>query len=214
MMIFDRRTVIVLSSLVGAMTIASGVLLMLEPRGAGAVEGLGLLSVDRATLSAEDSLFDTGRAIQPGRWSAIVVSYGRRDGGRIVTAGGATDENQVNGLGYHFVVPAPGRDEGDWGVEVGYRWRGQEDGGYWVGPEGNWVNHHAIGVCVEDTLGGEGASEDQLQRLAWLVQRLQMRFEIPAERVIMHLGGGQSSAGTRWFPVAWFRQQLLAFEMP
>ncbi len=210
MMIFDRRTVVVLSSLVGAMTVASGVLLMLEPRGAATVEGLSLLSVDRVSLSAEDSLFDTGRAvIQPGRWSAIVVSYGRRDGGGVVSGVGARDEN---GLGYHFVVPASGREGDSAGVEVGYRWRGQEEGGYWVGPESSWVNHHAIGVCVEDTLGG--ASEDQLQRLAWLVQRLQRRFEIPADRVLLHLGTGQSAAGTRWFPVAWFRQQLLAFEMP
>lgn len=114
---------------------------------------------------------------------------------------------------YHFVI----RNRADsWEdlLEVGDRWQRQLAGAYWAGPESQWVNHHGIGIWVENNQSGEGPDEEQLQKLIWLVQRLQSEFQIPADRVILQVDGASATRTTRWFPAAWFRQQLLAFEMP
>lgn len=108
----------------------------------------------------------------------------------------------------------PGDESWEDQVEFGDRWRDQQAGAYWVGPESKWVNHHAIGICVENDGTGQGPTDGQLKRLLWLARQLQARFQIPADRVILQVGSEQTSAGGRWFPVAWFRQQLLSFAVP
>lgn len=202
-MVPDRRTIIVLTSLVGAMTIASGLLLMLEPKGTTALKGISLSSVGDVGRRSHDILLASVGDQRAGPWSAIVVHHTRLPGsGAPVLAGTGN---------YHFAIYASGSSSAR--VDVGDRWRRQLPGAYWAGPEKQWVNHHAIGVCVVSS-GQDGPSEDQLQQLVGLVQRLQGEFQIPADRVVLQPGLGHVSSKGRWFPTAWFRQQLLSFVAP
>ncbi len=213
MLVPDRRTLIVLASLVSAMTVASSVLLLLEPGPAKAVKGMSLASIDRTPHRSGDGLFDHIQTSAPGRWSAVVIHYGSAP---LVTPVVHTDGDLMppgDDLAYHFLIR---RGRGPWREQVAFggRWRDQQDGAYWAGPESRWVNHHAIGICLEDDGTARGPAQEQLETLIGLVQRLQTRFQIPADRVILQIDTGQAAAGARWFPVAWFRQQLLTFAAP
>jgi len=199
----DRRTLIVLASLVGAMTVASGLLLLLEPKNATALRGISLSSVNPVDRSGHDILLASSSGPQAGPWSAIVVHHTRAPG-----AHGHSDMGIAN---YHFSIHGQGSSSDRF--EVGVRWRQQSPGAYWAGPEKDWVNHHAIGVCLVSATE-EGPSEQQLQQLIGLVQQLQAEFQIPADRVVLQPGIGQISSKGRWFPTAWFRQQLLTFAAP
>lgn len=203
----DRRTVIVLASLVGAMTVASGLLLLLEPRKTGSITGVSLLSVDHSGAGTENHLFHTAPQAKPGRWFAIVVTCKPRS----AVQSAAYRPGRVDDSPYHFLIPS---GDSDAPIEVGQRWRQQEQGAYWQGPESQWVNRHAIGVCLENDVENQAPSEDQLRRLIWLVQHLQSRYQIPADRVVLQVDLTRSASGVRWFPTAWFRQQLLAFAIP
>ena len=207
----NRRSMVVLASLVGAMTVASGVLLLLEPRQAVAVRQLSLLSVDRANPSGsgDDFILDPVQQSPGDRWSAIVVRYGK--GPLAIETG--TRRLGADDHGYHFVVPIA-QSKSDRQVKVGYRWRHQLAGAYWAGPESAWVNHHAIGVCVINEGDRGERMEERLNKLVLLVQQLQTNFKIPADRVILEVESGAGSSKGRWFPVAWFRQQLLSFSIP
>ena len=199
----DRRTLIVLTSLVGAMTVASGLLLLLEPKNATALRGISLSSIDHAGRGGHDVLLASSASQQAGPWSAIVVHHTRMPR--------SSERNRVGLANYHFVVDSQGSSS-DW-FDVGHRWHQQLPGAYWAGPEKDWVDRHAIGVCLVSS-GEEGPSEGQLQRLVGLVQQLQAEYQIPADRVVLQPGIGHISPQGRWFPTAWFRQQLLTFAAP
>ena len=185
------------------MTVASGLLLLLEPKQVASVRGISLSSIDRVGRGEHDILLTTARDPQPMQWSAIVVHHTR-----VPSAVGRMDTGTAN---YHFAIR--GKDPSGDGLEVGHRWRQQLPGAYWAGPEKQWVNHHAIGVCLVST-GQEGPTEVQLEQLVGLVQGLQIKYQIPADRIVLQPGLGHVSSKGRWFPTAWFRQQLLTFAAP
>ncbi len=192
------------------MTLASGLLLVLEPRPVSAMKGLSLSSVDRLTPQRGESLlFDPIQAAQAGRWSAVVIHYG--------LPASQTDHAGSDGLqaqeSYHFTVSTGSRSSQEQ-IQIGSRWYRQQAGTYWTGPESQWVNRHAIGVLLDNAQPSSGLNQQQLARLVWLVQRLQARFLIPADRVILQLHADSPTDQGWWFPEAWFRQQLLTFVGP
>ena len=200
MLVPDRRTVTVLATLIGAMTVASGLLLLLEPRPSTIISNISLSTVNHETpseASGEGSVLDD--QAQAGRWSAIVIHYG------------GADEN-IDAR-YHFVIPSKRRGGGD-PIVANPRWQRQQPGAYWAGSEGDWVNHHAVGIRLSQNGNADGPSQKQLRTLVQLVQRLQSRFQIPADRVILQADNETASHGDGWFPVAWLRHQLLTFATP
>lgn len=203
MLVPDRRTLIVLASLVGAMTIASGLLLVLEPGPATSVDGMSLSSVG-PQRRADGGLFGAGLPAVSGRWSTVVVHYGSSHSHT------GQSQHRPSASAYHFVVRGGDVSWGD-RLEIGSRWNRQQAGAYWVGPESQWVNHHGVGISVEKDSPGQGPTDEQLQKLVWLVQRLQVQYQIPADRVILQVESSATKTGGRWFPIAWFRQQLLTF---
>ena len=90
----ETRVLIVLGTLLGAMTLASGLLLALEPAPVAARQSLALRSVDQPA-GIERDMFDTEPPIEAQRYAAIVI----RDSG---TPGGGPN-SAINGL-YHFVI--------------------------------------------------------------------------------------------------------------
>jgi len=227
MLVPDRRTLIVLASLVGAMTVASGLLLVLEPGPATAAKGISLSSIGQQRR-VHRGLFVTSRQAKPGRWSTVVVHYGHSSQGHssqghssqgssratvFQAVHGAATGQLAQDEGYHFVIRNDSSISNEQ-LEIGQRWIRQQAGAYWAGTESHWVNHHGIGICIENNPTGQGPTEEQLRKAVWLVQRLQVEFHIPADRVILQVDTPPATSKSRWFPVAWFRQQLLAFSTP
>jgi len=178
----DRRTLIVLVSLVGAMTLASGLLLLLEPSvPAGWRGGVPLQKVHQAT-APDDMLFDTRVDVEAGRWRAIVI----HDSGSLVGSAKTIDRAHRrlgrDGLGYHFVINnASGGEDGR--IERGPRWRGQIRGAHSIGDGSQWFNEHAIGICVIGDFQRQAPTSAQIDRLVRLVQLLQTRLGIPSDEI-------------------------------
>ncbi len=219
----DRRTLTVWSSLVGAMTLASGLLLLLEPNPTAISSNMMLSSVRPTSVDPRESLFqslppadsavavDRTPAVTP--WSAIVV---RTSG---TAAGSAEDLDRrhrqmgLDGLGHHFVINnGTGAEDGQ--IEIGFRWQDQKPGAHSIGANSEWLNRHAIGICLIGDDARQPPTEQQLHQLVWLVQRLQARLGIPADRVMHESESLQDGPAGRMFPTAWFRKQLLTLSTP
>jgi len=190
----DRRTLIVLFSLVVAMTMASGLLLVLEPTASDQIgRGLVLSNIYENT-PANGRLFETQAPLQTGRWQAIVIHDSGALAGSAATIDRAHRRLGRGGLGYHFVINGPSGHDGQ--IERGQRWQFQTPGAHSAGGRGPWFNEHAVGICLIGDLAQQPLSVAQTEQLVWLVQRLQARFDIPPERIYLptNLGADVSVA--------------------
>lgn len=204
-----RRTVVVLGSLIGAMTLAAGLLLALEPSPVVPIsDGLMATSVSSHQRDPEAVLFDTLPAVDARRWQAIVIHHSGARQGSAETLNAAHEKLGLGGLGYHFVVNN-GRGAPDGQIQLGFRWKRQMVGAYTGGKDGEWYNRNALGICVIGDPVAQAPTETQLSELVWLVRKLQQRFEIPADRVLIQ-GDRAGEKSAPLFPLASFRQRLLA----
>lgn len=186
-----------------AMTVTSGLLMLLEPGPSTPTAGVALQSIDRGIEDAkpQDKLFET--SAQEVRWGSIVIHDSRTPQGSAQTMHHIHQKLGRGGLGYHFVIDnGPGSDDGK--IEVGFRWSGQAPGAFFDPNTANWPD--SIGVCLIGDGEDDRFSEAQLSQLVWLVQQLQQRYSISKSNVYAQIGA--STASSR-FPDAWFRQQLL-----
>ena len=203
-MVPDRRTIIVLASLVVGMTLTSGVLLVLEPGPVAPVAGVTLQSIDRqAQGSPADRLFDIP---EPRDWEGIVIHDAGAERGSAATIARQHRELGKDGLGYHFVVNN-GSLKADGLIEIGYRWRRQEAGAYLAGDGSKRFNERFIGISLIGDGDARSFTKDQMRELVWLVNELQQRFNLPRRKVFVDVSRDSAPAGT--FPHAWFRKQLL-----
>lgn len=200
----ERRVFIVLSSLVGAMTLASTLLLALEPTGS---VGVPLQQINRSGNPAA-RLFATQKPIDR-RWTRIIIHDSGTLQGAVTDLAAAHRQIGLDGAGYHFVIDnGAGDDNGQSDIHATARWISQRDGAFL-----NAVDPHhrdqpqAIGICLIGDTRREPAGKMQLQQLAWLVQQLQGRLNIPASQVAQQTSGEQ-------FASAWLQGQLLAPASP
>lgn len=210
----ERRTMIVLGSLAGAMVIATCWLMLISPAGnQGGRQGGPFASFRDMSLSAietagdtSDALFKLNEQTQLDEWTAIVV---RTSGG---THGSAATLNQLHqkaGLGtlaYHFTI-GNGQGAGDGEMEIGPRWHKQQPGYTSMAFHQDPDARHVIDICLIGDWHSQAPTDKQKNDLIWLVQKLQKRMKIPADRIL--LGDGTTTKPGQFFPVAWFRQQLL-----
>lgn len=205
-MVADRRTWIVLSSLIASMTVISMLLMVLEPGPIAPLSGVTLSSIDQTT-QPQTTLFDIR---EPRDWQAIVI----HDTGSL--QGSAKRLNEIHqprgGLGYHFVINN-GHGEADGLIEMGFRWQRQITGAYLQGEGAEWFHNHAIGISLVGDADRERMTDAQLRELVWLVQQLQREYRIPPEAVFVEVGADPTQA-TPLFPRAWFRDQLLQTQAP
>src|SRR5689334_14442401 len=99
----NRRTMLVLAALVTSMTLASGMLLVLEPRPASSRDPITLNVVDRQPNDA-NTLFETTPAPDPRAWTTIVIQHSGASAGSAETLGQTHERLGLGGLGYHFVI--------------------------------------------------------------------------------------------------------------
>jgi hypothetical protein len=210
MQVSDRRTLRVLVSLMGAMTVGSGLLLLLDPGPSQSVVPISLSSVEGVGWSGSEVSFASDGVAAPVVWSSILVC----DGGRIPQGSGYSGHSSGVFSGFHFVI-GRGRQIQDGRIEIGWKWEQQLPGTFdveeWMGGNPSGV----IGICMEGDGELEPFTEKQMRSLVWLVQSLQGGHQISAERVVIESGAmNEEVAVGRLFPVAWFRQQLLSYAMP
>ncbi len=203
-MLPERRPILVLGALVLSMTLAAGVLRVLEPGAVPPLGGVTLLSIEsNAAERPEDKLFDVSGPVRP--WRAIVVHDSRTPAGSYDAIDKAHRRSGKEGCGYHLVVNN-GTGGQDGRIEVGYRWKYQESGDYLVGPNANWYHQQAIGVCVVGDADRGAFTDSQIREMTWLVRQLQQQFQIPSEYVFVDVGAGdQPPVG---FSEGQFRQSL------
>jgi len=189
------------------MTLASSVLLMLEPTQVAPFNGVRLQSIDRR-VAPQSVLFATEPAVHSDRWTKIVI----HDSGTVL--GSAESLNREHerlgrgGLGYHFVI-GNGSDTTDGLIEVGFRWRTQKVGAHSVGRDAQTFHRHAIGICLVGDADRQPITDAQMRELVWLVQQLQQKFGIPAHEVYLGVGSGQVPLPTGHFPMGHFQRELL-----
>lgn len=200
----DRRTIMVLGSLALGMTLTSALLLTLEPGRVAPMTGVALTSVD-VQAEPQQTLFEVA---QPRQWQAIYIHDS------LTGSGSAAELSQLHrqagraGLGCHMVINN-GIGESDGLIEIGFRWQRQLAGEYLEGDHAaQWFNENAIGICLIGDADEKPFTRSQMRELVWLVQQLQSRFNIPAERVYVRVGT-EPQGVSRNFPHATFEQQLL-----
>ncbi len=213
----SRRSIIVLSSLLLSMSLASGVLLILEPRPRPPMAGVSLSHVQPTTDPA-DLLFQTSSAPTPQRWTTIRVHFSGQTFGTAQAMNELHERKGLGGLAYHFVI-GNGQGDDDGQVTVGFRWTHQLDG---LVPTSvliqqtnaghEPVTRPVIDVCLIGDGEQSGPTDAQLRELVWLVQQLQGRLEIDKDHVALATVDltGHAASTSRLFPLGLFREQLLA----
>ena len=202
----NRRPVIVLTSLVGAMTVSSIALLVLEPRPISMPPSVIDLRSSTLTGSLEPALFDTVRAPDPQRWRAIVIYENGMPGATVESIADRDRASGLRGLDCHFVV-TDGRGGGT--VQAGFRWRHQQDGAWATGPHSDWYNQHAISICLVGNSNLQAPSERQMRDLIELLHRIQKQFGIRDSHVKLQADIDAEVRLGRFFPFGHLRERLL-----
>jgi len=205
-MVPDQRTLVLLGSLIVGMTLTSGLLLVLEPGRRAPLSGIELQSIDTSarTVNPTDRLFET---TQPLAWKSIIIHDTGTLAGSSESINRAHERLGRGGLGYHFVINN-GSEKDDGLIEVGFRWPTQLVGSFLDGEGAEVWHRDTIGICLVGDADRQAMTPAQVRELVWLVQQLQRRFNVPADRVYLDLGA-ESSGPAKNFGDAAFRRQLL-----
>lgn len=187
------------------MTLTGSLLLILEPQQAS-ITAVPAMQAIEANLAPEALLFQTTRRTDDDRWQAITIRFSGHQNDSVETIDLKHKRHGLGGLGFHFVINNGGAQP-DGLIEVGFRWDEQLSGAHSQGEQAEFLNNHSIGICLVGNGRDEPPTESQLQQLVWLVHQLQLRFNIPADRVLVEQTG--STARRSPFPAGSFRQQLL-----
>jgi len=208
-----RRTAIVWTVFIGAMTSVGG-LLAIRDKAAISGPGAGFLltnidAVGDKSPTASDSVFQLKAVLDRQRWTGIVIHHSGEPAGDADSLTRKHISYGYKGLGYHFLI-GNGKRLGDGMVHVGYRWDEQLPGAHVLGPAGAAHNQHSIGICLIGNGDRHGFTDAQMTQLVSLVRRLQRQLHIPARQVYLHHDlASQTTSPGRLFPEAEFRQQLL-----
>lgn len=202
-----RRPVIVLAVLMGAMTVASGYLLMLEP-------GSMLQPASVISLRAQSDiditaapLFDTAEPVRA--WDSIVICESGPGGQSANALTGSRADQGSDAQSYHFVIEADrGRNEPL--VRAGANWRYQRLTASSAGRSDAGASGEPITICLVADSHVKRPGDTQMTQLIELVQRLQRRFVIGPGRVLLEGDIDAHSPTGRLFPVGHLRERLLS----
>lgn len=211
---------IVLISLVAAMALASGLLLILEPHPVRSGRNMTLASLQQIRRSAEEALFDFAPTSGQTHWTAIMFRVDDLNPASSHIQNPSSSEPvrepdrpaEPYDHGYHFVIEN-GQGSPDGQITVGSRWVHQVMALPRRGDR-HQINPYVIEIGISADGVESHPTEEQLRTLVWLVQRLQDRFKIPANRVFHDAEFQAPPPSSETFPVAWFRQQLLTYVAP
>ncbi len=195
----SQRNVIVLSSLVGVLTLTSALLLALAPPSLSPQAYNSLSASDRNDFL--DQVFHTESAPQAGRWKYLFIHHS------LTSAGDAQTLAQPNiGLADHFVV-GNGNGCQDGEILISPRWNKQDAAAPSAGID--HIDDNCISICLVGDFDKATPTPTQLRRLAQLVSTLQSELRITGDHVIMMNQSGSACGIGRHFPSSVFRDQIL-----
>jgi hypothetical protein len=195
----SKRKVVVLTSLVALLSLASALLLALEPPPLS-VEGYNSLSAaDRGPFL--DEIFKTAVPARPEQWKFIYIHHSATPAGDARTLARAG-----SGLCDHFII---GNGDGcqDGEIQVGPRWNHQQAPAAPLGVD--HIEPTCISICLVGDFDHSMPTPVQLRRLTQLVTTLQSQFRLGADKVILLSDTPSASSVGRYFPVTAFRDQIL-----
>lgn len=204
----SARSRIVWGSLAATMCSVGGLLWVLEGKPAPRLDGLALMPMVAAGGPATmEAVLQTRAQLSTDRWQAIVVHHSGSAVGTPAQLEAEHKARNLRGLGYHFVI-GNGRGIQDGEVYVGYRWLDQLPGAHVAGPDADWYNQHAIGICLIGDGERQSFTDEQGRRLVELVQSLARALDIPESRILLHSDVAPTANPGRFFPSAAFRSQI------
>ena len=200
----NRRRVVVFLSLLAVLTLTSLLLQAMarspmQPDAADTLFAYG-------TGDSIDAIFRMQVPVQPSRWQYLYIHHSKTANGNALTLG-----NGPEGVADHFII---GNGEGlaDGELQISQRWNHQQSA---LSPTGNLVvQPNCVSISLVGDFDRKPPTPMQLGRLGQLVQALQMRSRIPANRVEwLNDGAGSTAGGSsagigRYFPAAAFHEQL------
>ncbi|MCC6284145.1 MAG: N-acetylmuramoyl-L-alanine amidase [Phycisphaerales bacterium] len=202
------RTKVVWGALLGAMTIGAGSLLLLDGASMPRFRGTGLpaLAATNRAGSMEAALV-TRAPLAKDQWRAIVVHHSGGPHGTPEALDEAARRDGLRGLGHHFVI-GNGSGMRDGELYLGYRWLDQLPGAHAFGDQAEWLDRHAISICMVGNGDRRGFTKAQMTRLAQLTRTLARELDIPADRIYLQSDlAGVSDPGLHFADAA-FRESL------
>jgi N-acetylmuramoyl-L-alanine amidase len=195
----SNRKIVVLTSLVAMLTLASAILLLLAPPPLAA-EGFNSLSAaDHGPFL--DGIFKTAVLPKGDQWKFIFIHHSATPGGNAGTLA-----VPGSGLCDHFVI---GNGDGlpDGEIQIGQRWNTQQAP---AAPPGiDSIQPTCISICVVGDFDHSMPTPTQVRRLSQLVTTLQTQFRLGADKVILLNDTVSPSSIGRYFPLTSFRDQIL-----
>jgi hypothetical protein len=201
--VHPRRTGIVWSVFIGAMTLAGGALMLNDDWKAVPAWSL------RGSVEIPNQA-----PIEPGRWQAIVIHH---SGSHMGSAEEITRQQQRDwgfpSMGYHFVI-GNGNGEHNGSIIEGPRWMLQQSGahvadrGAGAQPDAGWFNENSIGICLIGNGERRAFTDAQMKALMTLVRSLQAKCGIPSSAVFMHSDLVQVASPGVYFPRETFSMAL------
>jgi hypothetical protein len=189
----SRRSFVVLSSLVGVLTLTS--VLLRAMQGAPLTPDASSSIIEsQSSIAALQVIYNTQVPARPHRWNSIYIHHSR-------TATHTATADAPSGD--HFVI-TNGKD-GE--IQFSQRWNMQEPADPWPGEA--TMEPNCISVCVVGDFDRSAPSPAQLKRLERLVQTLQEHFRIPATQVWLPDYPSSAAGVGRYFPGGAFQGQLL-----
>lgn len=154
-----------------------------------------------------DAIFSMAVPVQPDRWKYIYVHHSQTAGGNALTLGGQRGE----GVGDHFII-GNGNGLVDGELQISERWNRQASA---ASPAGNLVvEPDCVSICIVGDLDKKPPTPMQMGRLGQLVQALQARCRIPANRIEWLNDSNPSPAAIgRYFPATAFHDQLRSWSV-
>jgi LysM repeat protein len=164
--------------------------------------GQPLLIPQRPVVKATVPMYPTTR------WTHIVVHHTATQTGNARLFDRAhRRKGWTNGLGYHFLIDNGTMGKADGQIEIGPRWKRQQNGAHC---NAGGMNEHGIGICLVGDFTHRRPSDAQLASLAALVEQLRGYYRIPSTRIIRHrdVRGKSTECPGDSFPWVRFKQTL------
>lgn len=178
----SRRTVIVLTILLGAMSVASVVLLVLHRQSATGTT-MGLVAPQRSSFGPA-LIFQTDPLPQRSRWKGISIwmSYSEQASTSSLHAGHKL--LGLGGLASHFVI-GNGKGMPDGQIAVSKRWQRQISGYRVKSGQNPLLENDVVQICLVGS-AERPPTRAQMTELVWLVRQLQRRLDVRPGQVVLH----------------------------
>lgn len=199
------RTRVVWASLLGAMTVVGGGLVLSDGRPGGAPPAL--VGFDGPGAASIEDVLRTRAPLDRERWTGIVIHHSGSVNGSPGSIAREHESQGLRGLGHHFVI-GNGRGAEDGEIHVGYRWDQQLPGAHTLGPAGELHNRRSVGICLVGDGERRTFTDAQLARLVQLVSTLQRELGIADDAVLLHREVSSTPSPGRLFPAGAFRAGL------